>query len=97
VIRPRAVRFDRDSVPAGTRMVPNTLAAAQPTAFGGPFAAAQSRETCRDPARPDTMPRIEARIGALPDARAEEISTLVAREITPRPRRSRHPAPCLPP
>jgi len=84
VTRPRAVLFDCDGVLADTEMMVNTLVAEQLTALGWPMTAAQSRETFLGMALPDMVPRIEARIGALPDAWAEEISTLIAHEMTRR-------------
>jgi HAD superfamily hydrolase (TIGR01509 family) len=84
VIRPRAVLFDCDGVLADTEMMVNTLVAEQLTALGWPMTAAQSRETFLGLALPDMVPRIEARIGPLPDAWAEELSTLIAHEMTRR-------------
>ena len=80
--RPHAVLFDCDGVLADTEMMANTLVAEQLTALGWPMTAAQSRETFLGLALPDMVPRIESRIGPLPDAWAEELSTLIAHEMT---------------
>jgi len=82
VKRPHAVLFDCDGVLADTEMMANTLVAEQLTALGWPMTAAQSRETFLGLALPDMVPRIESRIGPLPDAWAEELSTLIAHEMT---------------
>ncbi len=81
---PRAVLFDCDGVLADTEMVVNALVADQLTALGWPMTAVQSRETFLGLALPDMAPRIEARIGPLPPGWAEEISTLIALEMTER-------------
>jgi HAD superfamily hydrolase (TIGR01509 family) len=82
--RPRAVLFDCDGVLADSEMVVNALVAEQLTALGWPLTAAQSRETFLGLALPDMVPRIEARIGPLPADWVEEMSTLIAHEMTRR-------------
>ncbi|WP_369407946.1 HAD family hydrolase [Roseomonas rosulenta] len=82
--RPRAVLFDCDGVLADTEMMVNTLVAEQLTALGWPMTAAQSRETFLGLALPDMVPRIEARVGPLPADWVEELSTLIAHEMTRR-------------
>ena len=82
--RPRAVLFDCDGVLADTEMVVNAIVADQLTALGWPLTPAQSREAFLGLALPDMVPRIEARVGPLPPAWAEEISTLIAHEMTAR-------------
>jgi HAD superfamily hydrolase (TIGR01509 family) len=84
VSRPHAVLFDCDGVLADTEMLVNTLVAEQLTALGWPMGAAQSRETFLGMALPDMVPRIEARVGRLPEAWVEELSTLIAHEMTRR-------------
>lgn len=80
--RPRAVLFDCDGVLADSEMVVNALVAEQLTALGWPMSAAESRETFLGLALPDMVPRIEARIGPLPDRWAQDISALIAHEMT---------------
>ncbi|CAH0292029.1 HAD family phosphatase [Roseomonas sp. CECT 9278] len=82
--RPRAVLFDCDGVLADSEMLVNALVADQLTALGWPLTAAQSRETFLGMALPDMVPRIEARVGPLPADWVEEISTLIAHEMTRR-------------
>ncbi|MBR0682957.1 HAD family phosphatase [Roseomonas eburnea] len=82
--RPRAVLFDCDGVLADSEMVVNAIVADQLTTLGWPLTAAQSRETFLGMALPDMVPRIEARVGPLPPGWAEEISTLIAHEMTMR-------------
>nr|WP_232479179.1 HAD family phosphatase [Roseomonas rosulenta] len=65
-------------------MMVNTLVAEQLTALGWPMTAAQSRETFLGLALPDMVPRIEARVGPLPADWVEELSTLIAHEMTRR-------------
>ncbi len=81
---PRAVLFDCDGVLADSEMVVNALVADQITALGWPMTAVQSRETFLGLALPDMVPRIEARVGPLPPGWAEEISALIALEMTER-------------
>jgi HAD superfamily hydrolase (TIGR01509 family) len=80
--RPRAVLFDCDGVLADSEMVVNRLVAEQLTALGWPMSAAESRETFLGLALPDMVPRIEARVGPLPPGWAEELSALIAQEMT---------------
>ncbi len=82
--RPLAVLFDCDGVLADSEMMVNTLVAEQLTALGWPLTAAQSRETFLGMALPDMVPRIEARVGPLPPGWAEELSALIAHEMTRR-------------
>uniref|UniRef100_UPI0018DF944C HAD family hydrolase n=1 Tax=Neoroseomonas rubea TaxID=2748666 RepID=UPI0018DF944C len=82
--RPRAVLFDCDGVLADSEMMVNALVAEQLTELGWPMTAAESRNTFLGMALPDMVPRIEARIGPLPPGWAEEISTLIAHEMTRR-------------
>lgn len=82
--RPRAVLFDCDGVLADSEMLVNALVADQLTALGWPLTAAQSRETFLGMALPDMVPRIEARVGPLPPDWVDEISTLIAHEMTRR-------------
>lgn len=79
--RPRAVLFDCDGVLADTEIMVNTLVAEQLTALGWPMTAAESRATFLGMALPDMVPRIEARVGALPADWVEELSTLIAHEM----------------
>jgi HAD superfamily hydrolase (TIGR01509 family) len=81
VIRPRAVLFDCDGVLADTEILVNTLVAEQLSALGWPMSAAESRATFLGMALPDMVPRIEARVGALPADWVEELSTLIAHEM----------------
>lgn len=81
---PRAVLFDCDGVLADSEMLVNTIVAEQITALGWPMTAAQSRETFLGLALPDMVPRIEARTGPLPHGWAQEISALLAIEMTRR-------------
>ncbi|MEO3473521.1 HAD family phosphatase [Roseomonas sp. CAU 1739] len=81
---PRAVLFDCDGVLADSEMVVNALVADQLTALGWPMTAVQSRETFLGLALPDMVPRIEARVGPLPPGWAQEISALLALEMTER-------------
>ena len=83
-MRPQAVLFDCDGVLADSEMVVNALVADQITALGWPMTAAQSREAFLGLALPDMVPRIEARVGPLPPGWAEEISALIALEMTER-------------
>ncbi|HWT09809.1 MAG TPA: HAD family phosphatase [Roseomonas sp.] len=83
-MRPRAVLFDCDGVLADSEMVVNALVADQLTALGWPMTAVQSRETFLGLSLPDMVPRIEARVGPLPPGWVEEISTLIALEMTER-------------
>jgi HAD superfamily hydrolase (TIGR01509 family) len=78
------VLFDCDGVLADSEMMVNALVAEQLTALGWPLTAAQSRETFLGLALPDMVPRIEARVGPLPAGWAEEISALIAHEMTRR-------------
>jgi len=80
--RPRAVLFDCDGVLADSEMVVNRLVAEQLTALGWPMTAAQSRASFLGLALPDMVPRIEARIGPLPPDWTEELSVLIAHEMT---------------
>jgi HAD superfamily hydrolase (TIGR01509 family) len=84
VTRPLAVLFDCDGVLADSEMMVNALVAEQLTTLGWPLTAAQSRETFLGMALPDMVPRIEARVGPLPPGWAEEISALIAHEMTRR-------------
>lgn len=84
MIRPQAVLFDCDGVLADTEILVNTLVAEQLTALGWPMTAAESRETFLGLALPDMVPRIEARVGPLPADWVEELSTLIAHEMTRR-------------
>jgi HAD superfamily hydrolase (TIGR01509 family) len=81
VTRPRAVLFDCDGVLADTEILVNTLVAEQLSALGWPMTAAESRATFLGMALPDMVPRIEARVGALPADWVEELSTLIAHEM----------------
>ena len=81
---PRAVLFDCDGVLADSEMLVNALVADQITALGWPMTAVQSRETFLGLSLPDMVPRIEARIGPLPPGWVEEISGLIALEMTER-------------
>lgn len=81
-MRPAAVLFDCDGVLADTEMAVNAIVAEQLTALGWPLTPAQSREAFLGLALPDMVPRIEARVGPLPHAWAEEISALIAHEMT---------------
>lgn len=81
---PRAVLFDCDGVLADSEMVVNALVADQLTALGWPLTAAQSRETFLGSSLPDMVPRIEARVGPLPPGWVDEISALIALEMTER-------------
>lgn len=81
---PRAVLFDCDGVLADSEMLVNALVADQVTALGWPMTAVQSREAFLGLALPDMVPRIEARVGRLPPGWAEEISSLIALEMTER-------------
>jgi HAD superfamily hydrolase (TIGR01509 family) len=83
-LTPRAVLFDCDGVLADSEMMVNAIVAEQLTLLGWPLTAAQSREAFLGLALPDMVPRIEARVGPLPDAWAEEISTLIAHEMAAR-------------
>jgi HAD superfamily hydrolase (TIGR01509 family) len=84
VSRPRAVLFDCDGVLADTEILVNTLVAEQLSTLGWPMTPAESRETFLGMALPDMVPRIEARVGRLPPDWVEELSTLIAREMTRR-------------
>lgn len=79
---PRAVLFDCDGVLADSEMMVNALVAEQLTALGWPMTAAESRETFLGLALPDMVPRIEARVGPLPERWARDMSTLLAHEMT---------------
>ena len=81
-MRPAAVLFDCDGVLADTEMAVNAIVAEQLTALGWPLTPTQSREAFLGLALPDMVPRIEARVGPLPHAWAEEISALIAHEMT---------------
>ncbi|MBP0465315.1 HAD family phosphatase [Roseomonas sp. PWR1] len=81
---PRAVLFDCDGVLADSEMMVNALVAEQLTELGWPMSAAESRHTFLGMALPDMVPRIEARVGPLPPGWAEEISALIAHEMTRR-------------
>ena len=83
-MRPRAVLFDCDGVLADSEMVVNAIVADQLTTLGWPLTAAESRHAFLGMALPDMVPRIEARVGPLPPGWAEEISTLIAHEMTAR-------------
>lgn len=82
--RPRAVLFDCDGVLADSEMMVNAIVAEQLTELGWPMTPAESRETFLGMALPDMVPRIEARVGPLAPGWAEEISTLIAHEMTRR-------------
>ena len=81
MIRPRAVLFDCDGVLADSEMAVNALVAEQLTGLGWPMTAAESREAFLGLALPDMVPRIEARIGPLPERWARDMSTLLAHEM----------------
>jgi HAD superfamily hydrolase (TIGR01509 family) len=83
-MRPRAVLFDCDGVLADSEMVVNALVAEQLTALGWPMTAAEARNAFLGLALPDMVPRIEARVGPLAPGWAEEMSILIAREMTRR-------------
>ena len=84
VARPRAVLFDCDGVLADSEMMVNAIVAEQLTELGWPMTPSESRETFLGMALPDMVPRIEARVGPLVPGWAEEISTLIAHEMTRR-------------
>lgn len=79
---PRAVLFDCDGVLADSEMLVNAIVADQLTALGWPMTASESREAFLGLSLPDMVPRIEARVGPLPDGWAQEISLLLAVEMT---------------
>ena len=83
-MRPLAVLFDCDGVLADSEMVVNALVADQITMLGWPMTAVQSREAFLGLALPDMVPRIEARVGPLPPGWVDEISALIALEMTER-------------
>ncbi len=71
---PAAVLFDCDGVLADSEAVVNTIVAEAVTALGWPLTAAESQHTFLGLALPDMVPRIEARVGPLPDDWSWEIS-----------------------
>lgn len=80
--RPAAVLFDCDGVLADSEMLVNAIVADQLTGFGWPMTAAESRATFLGQSLPDMVPRIEARVGSLPAGWAQEVSALLALEMT---------------
>lgn len=79
--RPRAVLFDCDGVLADSEMLVNAIVADQLTTLGWPMTASESREAFLGLSLPDMVPRIEARVGPLPDGWAQEVSALLAIEM----------------
>ena len=79
---PAAVLFDCDGVLADSEMLVNAIVADQLTTLGWPMTPSQSREAFLGLSLPDMVPRIEARVGPLPDGWAQEISELLALEMT---------------
>ncbi|WP_137127079.1 HAD family phosphatase [Roseomonas sp. HF4] len=83
-VTPRAVLFDCDGVLADSEAVVNAIVADQLGLLGWPLTAAQSRDAFLGLALPDMVPRIEARVGPLPHGWAQEMSALIAHEMTAR-------------
>ncbi|MBR0657594.1 HAD family hydrolase [Plastoroseomonas arctica] len=82
--RPAAVLFDCDGVLADSEAVVNAIVAESLTALGWPLSAAEAQHAFLGLALPDMVPRIEARVGPLPEDWAEGLSHRIAAAMTER-------------
>ncbi|HYF09608.1 MAG TPA: HAD family phosphatase [Acetobacteraceae bacterium] len=76
--RPAAVLFDCDGVLADSEAVVNAIVAEELSARGWPMTAMEAQEAFLGLALPDMIPRIEARIGALPPDWGHALSRQIA-------------------
>lgn len=75
---PAAVLFDCDGVLADSEAVVNAIVAEALTALGWPLTAAEAQHAFLGLALPDMLPRIEARVGTLPDDWSWDLSRRIA-------------------
>lgn len=75
---PAAVLFDCDGVLADSEAVVNAIVAEALTALGWPLTAAEAQHAFLGLALPDMLPRIEARIGPLPEDWSWDLSRRIA-------------------
>lgn len=81
---PAAVLFDCDGVLADSEAVVNAIVAEALSALGWPMTAAEAQHAFLGLALPDMVPRIEARVGPLPDEWSWDLSRRIAAAMADR-------------
>ncbi len=77
----RAVLFDCDGVLADSEALVNAIVAAELTALGWPLTPHEAEREFLGLSLPDMLPRIAARVGALPASWAQTISDRITMEL----------------
>lgn len=77
----RAVLFDCDGVLADSEALVNAIVAAELTALGWPLSPHEAEREFLGLSLPDMLPRITARVGALPAAWPQSISDRITHEL----------------